>query len=379
MKKATFEDDNYRHYLPCNVLEAAQQRIDEIYNNFDSVVVAFSGGKDSLVVLKLVEMFHEKHGIKAKPRVLFRDEELIPDDVIQFVQGIRASGAHDFRYFCLQLQSEKYVLGRKYSYIQWDANRRHLRPMPDFAITSPTVMDQYSTDDFTMQGMPGRVCILTGIRAQESLIRLRAIVNKKNKTHIAATSGGSGRVSMGRPIYDWSERDVFKFFDEHGIKYCPIYDAQVFNGEQLRVSTPLHAERAKRFWQLRTLYPQFYQQIVDIFPEMLLQDRYFSDLDRTGIIFQYPKGWHGIRQYIMENVSEEYRALALERVREAQNMRARRPADDPNFGGYPLLYVFKQIVGGNFKRVFAPRGTPGQIEVEYERQAEAERRASRAG
>ena len=44
----------------------------------------FSGGKDSLVVLHLVHEVAKERNIKKPIDVVCRDEELIPDEVINF-------------------------------------------------------------------------------------------------------------------------------------------------------------------------------------------------------------------------------------------------------------------------------------------------------
>ncbi len=56
-----------------------------IINTFDKIFVCFSGGKDSLAVLHLVKEVYQELGINEKINVIFRDEEVIPDDIIDFV------------------------------------------------------------------------------------------------------------------------------------------------------------------------------------------------------------------------------------------------------------------------------------------------------
>ena len=43
-----------KQYLDINVLQAAKQRIEFVFDNFDRIYLSFSGGKDSTVMLHLV-------------------------------------------------------------------------------------------------------------------------------------------------------------------------------------------------------------------------------------------------------------------------------------------------------------------------------------
>jgi predicted phosphoadenosine phosphosulfate sulfurtransferase len=273
-----------KHYLDdLNVLEAALKRLRHIFDVFDSVAVCFSGGKDSLATLHLAWQVAQERGL-SQVDVIFRDEELIPEQVIAFVDEYRQKPWVKMLYFAVPLAATKYILGRSFDYVQWDPNREHLRPRPAHALIlepgDERVMDQYTMDAYTAQWFTGKCAFVTGIRAAESLMRYRASVNKLNESYINATS--TKNVSLCKPLYDWEENDVFRFFFERGIRYCELYNAQHVAGASLRVSTPLHPESAKRFGDLRRISPLFYQQVVTLFPEMLEQERYFSELDRDG-------------------------------------------------------------------------------------------------
>jgi predicted phosphoadenosine phosphosulfate sulfurtransferase len=278
-------------------------------------------------------------------------------------------------YYAVPLASHKFILGKTYQYIQWDPGRRWIRPKPDFAIkdTGEKIFSQYDMDEFSAAPFKGKVAFLTGIRADESIVRLRSCINKKNENYITAT--GTPRVSLCKPIYDWSVKDVFKYLYEKKIRYCPIYDNQTWNRQNLRVSTPLHAESAKQFYKIRTLYPIFYQQLVDLFPEMLVQERYWSQFDAHGVINIYSnKGWGAIFEYIETQIEDPVeQELAKQRVQEAQGMRRSNLSQGKyreNFGGYPIRYVFRAIIAGQFKRVILPIGKATKEDIEYERQCE---------
>ena len=364
-----------RKYLDIDVLTAAKQRIRHIIATHDTVAVCFSGGKDSLAVLHLLRevltedmpAFNEgfDHRIPTQPvvRCVFRDEELIPDCVIEFVDAYRRLPWIEMLYLAIPLKSTKYILGRVIDYVQWDANRPHVRPIPEHAMTlagvraheNPRIrswgkydtFDQYTTDGLTAEFYRGKVALLTGIRASESLIRFFASVNKLNENYINRSS--DGRVSLCKPIYDWEENDVFKYFHERHITYCPHYDRQLYAGQNLRVSTPLHAESAKRLGSLREIDPAFYDRVLSIFPEMAVQDRYYRQMDHKEIQKWYGESFDGIRQFIIDTLEGDRQAAALDRLDGIVGRETVNP------GSYPLSAVLNYFASGGFKREMLPQ------------------------
>lgn len=60
--------------MPKTVLEAAKERIRRLFDEFENVVVSYSGGKDSTIVLELtLEIAREKGRLPQK--VMFLDQE----------------------------------------------------------------------------------------------------------------------------------------------------------------------------------------------------------------------------------------------------------------------------------------------------------------
>lgn len=339
-----------RKFLEEDVLTAAKARIRHTFDIFDSVAVCFSGGKDSLATLHLVKEVADELGI---PRInaIFRDEELIPDEVIRFVDSYRQQPWLNLLWYCVPLEGSKYVLGRTERYVQWDPKRRHIRPKPPWAIRLPAddgrVFDQYTTDELIAENFKGKVAFVTGVRAAESLMRYTACTRKLNESYINASS--TKRVSLVKPLYDWEENDVFRYFYEREIRYCSIYDAQLWAGSALRVSTPCHAENSKNLPKIKRYSPVLYDQLCSIFPEMLLQERYYRDLDRGAVIRRYGASYDGVELYILDNITDpDQKALALKRLAEVRTMGGNHP------GRWPPEHVLKAVMAGHTKRVIQP-------------------------
>lgn len=64
-----------KRYIGINVYTAAQQRLEYIFNEFDNVLVAFSGGKDSEVCLNLCYDYAKKHNMLDKLAMYHLDYE----------------------------------------------------------------------------------------------------------------------------------------------------------------------------------------------------------------------------------------------------------------------------------------------------------------
>lgn len=378
---------NRVHYIDSDVLTEAKKRIRHVLTIYDRVCVSYSGGKDSLVVLYLTREVMDEMGLQKVPLdVVFRDEELIPEEVINFILKLNDEPERwRLHYFAVPMKSHYFIMGKHLPYVQWDVNRKHLRAPPPCAITQ-LHPDNLPLDQHEMQaltnlklGWKGKIGVLNGIRAQESLLRFRACnVTKNRYNYIAGDSGGAKDSDFIKVIYDWSERDVFRYFYDREISYCRIYEQELFAGAPLRVSTPLHDKAYSYLRRLRIMYPKFFEQIIDVFPEVATHERYWRDVDQYSVIAKYPKSFEGIIQYIEDELDDPVqRERALKAVHttwkgKANNKRLGKYTDNGACYGYPILHVFRKIVGGDFLKGIQVHSNPDQGMIDYEREAEAE-------
>ena len=337
-----------KKYIENNVYEESLKRINHIFDVFDTIVVLFSGGKDSLATLHLVKEVAFSRGIYTV-NVVFRDEEFISSSIINFVNEYRIKDWIDMKYFCVPTWSTKYVLGSTKNVIQWDKQRKHVREIPKHAIQHDKIFNKHQMDAYISGFYKGKIAFVNGIRATESLVRFASCMNKVNENYINKTECNKNSVRLCKPIFDWEENDVFKYFFDNNIKYCPVYDMQMWNDENLRVASPIHQEASKRFYKLRTLDPTLYQQIVDIFPEMILQDKYYREFDLNALYRKYDKDMHGVLSYIKEYISDKkQKHLAYRMFKKAV------VANNNNPIAYPVAHVLKQFISGAYKRGIYP-------------------------
>ena len=100
-----------RRYIDTDVLTEAKRRLHHVMDTFDNWVVAFSGGKDSLAALRLVKEVQDERGDRSKVRALFRDEEFIPQGVVDFVTELRSEPWLDLEWWCVPQRATHVILG----------------------------------------------------------------------------------------------------------------------------------------------------------------------------------------------------------------------------------------------------------------------------
>lgn len=341
-----------RMFLDINCVDAARQRIRHVYDTFDTVCVQFSGGKDSTAALYLAKEVHEERGL-GPVKVIFRDEEMVSPLVIDFIDKVRQYDWVDMEWYCLPMSQEVWVLGRREFCLLWSKNRekqgRLVRQMPSFAIRAehfgldPNQVIPESVDYYTMQGKKGKTAFITGVRANESMIRYRSCVQKLHENYIVHPYklAKSVPLKFAKVIYDWTTDDVLKFItEEHGADYCKFYDLAAITGSNTRVGIPLHAVAIRRIGDVVKTEPEFYDELVRCFPHIDAQRRWWPDFDIEKLIKRYADGgWDGVRRCIDDNFitpGKRMRAQAFSAEFRKKNAR------DPH--SYPIHWLVRNLL-----------------------------------
>jgi len=338
-------------FLDMSCVEAARQRIRHVYDTFDTVCIQFSGGKDSTAVLYLAKEVHEERCL-GPVKVIFRDEEMVSPTVIEYTERVRQYDWVDMEWYCLPYPAEIWVLGSRVTTLLWSNARKKIgrlvRDIPPWAITGEhfglthDVSLPEQTDYYTMQGKRGNVAFITGVRASESMVRYRSIVQKLHENYIVTPYKLKAGIPLkfAKIIYDWNTNDVFKFItEEHGAEFCEYYDLAALTGSNTRVGIPLHSVAIRRIGDVVATEPEFYDRLFECFPQIDAQRRWWPEFDIEKLIARYSSyGWDGALMFINDYLMGERR----QRDAKAYVSRFRKKhLQDPY--GYPVSWLIRNL------------------------------------
>lgn len=269
----------------------------------------------------------------------------------EFCRKIAADPRFNFRWICHPMISEKFVLGKKMKYVQWDITREWVRPQPELAETFHDAEAIHESELFkkVFRKDYGNVCVVLGLRASESPARMNGILGAVDieKPFISEVSTG---YTEAKPIYDWQTTDVFKFFYDYKLDYAPVYDKQVWGKAEFRVATPFNNAGSKVLDKLKGYDPEFYNRLVTVFPEMIVQERYYKAIDNKKIFKKYGVTPEGILRWVDDNLVGPDRARCIQALTGVFRARAVDKAQNSHWVRYPLLWVFYSCYVGAYKQ-----------------------------
>jgi predicted phosphoadenosine phosphosulfate sulfurtransferase len=283
--------------LGIDVLEAARQRIAWTFDNFDNIYVAYSGGKDSTVMLYLTEM--EARLRERTFSVLVVDLEGNYQLTLQHMQqqlGRLAGIAHIY-WVCLPLVLRNAMSVFEPRWLCWDPAARDawIQQPPDWLDRGPITDPEYFS--FFRVGMefeefvaefgewiangavahldsswqcfnPQRTACLVGIRTDESLNRFRTIQSKTKETYQKQpwTTRISNNTYNIYPIYDWRTEDIWTYHARQPKHtYNHLYDVMFQAGmsiHQARICQPYGDDQRRGLWLFQLIEPETWARVV---------------------------------------------------------------------------------------------------------------------
>lgn len=265
--------------LDQNVYEAAQERIEFAFDEFEKVYLSFSAGKDSTVMLHMT--IDEAKKRDRKIGVLIVDLEgqykLTIDHAKQMFKEYEQW--IDLYWVCLPIHLRNAVSVYEPFWKCWDKEKQEdwIRELPDCAIHDenyfPFFRNGMEFEEFVPEfgewyAQGKSTACLVGIRTDESLNRYRTIASRskiryKNK---GFTTLVTDNVFNLYPIYDWRTEDVWIYhakFPER--RYNQLYELMYKAGltiHQQRICQPYGDDQRRGLWLFHLIEPETWAKVV---------------------------------------------------------------------------------------------------------------------
>lgn len=152
----------------------------------DGYWVAFSGGKDSIVLLDLVQ----KSGVKHTAH--FNVTTVDPPELLRFIR-------------------DNYPR----SVVRWQKPRKSMWTLIVEKMMPPARTVRYCCEHLKERGGIGRF-VVTGVRWAESVAR--------SKRRMVETCYRDSRTRYLHPMIEWTDADVWQYIRENKLPYCCLYD-----------------------------------------------------------------------------------------------------------------------------------------------------------
>jgi len=270
-------------YRDKTVLQASAERISFAFDNFDRIILSFSGGKDSSLMFHLVADEARRRGRKFA--VMLVDLEAQYRATIDHVREMFEEYADCVEpyWICLPLALRNAASNFEPRWICWDEDKKDIwvRDLPKNAITDhehfPFFRKGMEFEEFVplfgewySQGKP--TAVFVGIRADESLNRYRTVAShawlkrKEMFQEKPYTTMVVENVYNFYPIYDWKTSDIWVYHRKfQGKSHNKIYDLMHRAGvrpSQQRLCQPYGDDQRRGLWLYHILEPDTWYKLI---------------------------------------------------------------------------------------------------------------------
>ena len=308
------------------VLEVAIDRIEYLFNEFENVIVNFSGGKDSTIVLNLALIVAEKMNRLPLP-VFFLDQELEWGATIEYMRRVMSDDRVKPYWYQIPFRFPNASSFSGTSLTLWDPDKEleWIRPKESISIKENPIksvrfdklLDQFYT---LLDKIPRLVfnkqsfCALTGLRTEETPARYQGLTSSLTYKWITwgkVKSKAREQYSFA-PIYDWSYTDVWKAIYDNQWDYCELYDRMYRYGtpiQKMRLSSLVHEHAVTAtLMTVHEIEPDTWERIINRVSGVNTVGKLSKDWKApTELPFMF-NTWHEYRDYLFEKLIQDSQA-----------------------------------------------------------------------
>lgn len=278
-------------YLSINVYEAAKERIKLVFDQFETIVVSYSGGKDSRVLLELARREAKLRGRQI--HALFIDLEAQYQATIDHIEETMLNDDTIIPvWICLPLNLRNAVSVYQPHWCCWEPGQKDhwVRPLPQYDCVIndqdyfPFFRYRMEFEEFIIEypkwvvGDSGKTyASLVAIRSDESLNRYRAVAKKvggkksaywynEQEIRWGTVFNKSPNIVSFYPIYDWRTEDIWRFFSTEKVSYNRIYDLMYLTGMplvEMRICQPYGDDQRKGLDLWQKMEPETWGRVID--------------------------------------------------------------------------------------------------------------------
>lgn len=325
-------------YKEQNVFDASMDRIKYVFSEFENVLVAFSGGKDSGMLLNLCYKYAKENNMLNKLAMYHLDYEAqyqatteYVDDTFKEFEGIKKY------WLCVPIAAQCAVSMTQNHWIPWDPDKKDIwcRDIPeyDYVITEKKIQCKFNKGmwDYDLQSnfckwfseSFGKTAVMIGIRTDESLNRFRAINNTetirkyKDKVYINQVNENTFN---SYPIYDWNVEDIWIANAKCGFKYNPLYDLMYKAGltiNQMRVASPFNDCAIESLKMYKAIEPNTWGKLIGRVNGVNFSGIYGGTTAMGWKSIKLPPGhtWKSYMYFLLDTLPPEIRENYLKKLK----------------------------------------------------------------
>ena len=292
-----------------DVLDAVNKRISFLFDNYDNIQLAFSGGKDSTVLFHLINEEAKKRNRKFI--LYFQDQEAEYQGTIDLVEWAMSQPNVIPQWYQVPIFMTNAASHQQLFLWAWGVDEEWVRKKNKLAIQSIDKKYPKRFYKFNLwvaqenrRNFEGSFVSIIGLRAEESPDRRFVMfgedsdlfwLRRKNEPHKAY------------PIIDWKYTDVWKYLVENNFKYNRIYDKMYMLG----VSNLVHEKAFRCLTDLQELEPDTYDKL-----ERRLQGVHTAAIyGKENLMYsirELPsqfKSWKEYKDFLLESIHPDLKKL----------------------------------------------------------------------